>query len=206
MRSTRRCSSGRWRRVATWAGSRSPCPTRSACSGRRASRVVIVETVGVGQMEVEIASAADTTVVVVTPGWGDSMQANKAGLLEMADVFVINKSDRPGGREARRDLEQMLDLSRPGAWRPEIVDTMATDGRGGGRSLARGGPPPRPPRERGPADGAAVRSAGAGAAPGPAGALGGPHPTSSQPVRSSPRRSRPWRPASSTRTRPPTGS
>jgi LAO/AO transport system kinase len=94
--------------------------------------VVIVETVGVGQMEVEIASAADTTAVVVTPGWGDSMQASKAGLLEVADVFVINKSDRPGGREARRDLEQMLDLARPGAWRPEIVDTTATEGEGVG--------------------------------------------------------------------------
>jgi LAO/AO transport system kinase len=88
--------------------------------------VVIVETVGVGQMEVEIASAADTTVVVVTPGWGDSMQASKAGLLEVADVFVINKADRPGVREARRDLEQMLDLARPGAWRPEIIETTAT--------------------------------------------------------------------------------
>jgi LAO/AO transport system kinase len=88
--------------------------------------VVIVETVGVGQMEVEIASASDTTVVVVTPGWGDSMQASKAGLLEVADVFVINKADRPGAREARRDLEQMLDLARPGAWRPEIIDTTAT--------------------------------------------------------------------------------
>ncbi|HVT42574.1 MAG TPA: methylmalonyl Co-A mutase-associated GTPase MeaB [Acidimicrobiales bacterium] len=92
--------------------------------------VVIVETVGVGQMEVEIASAADTTVVVVTPGWGDSMQANKAGLLEVADVFVINKADRPGVREARRDLEQMLDLARPAAWRPEIVDTTASAGEG----------------------------------------------------------------------------
>jgi LAO/AO transport system kinase len=92
--------------------------------------VIIVETVGVGQMEVEIASAADTTAVVVTPGWGDSMQASKAGLLEVADVFVINKADRPGVREARRDLEQMLDLARPGAWRPEIVDTTATAGEG----------------------------------------------------------------------------
>jgi LAO/AO transport system kinase len=81
-------------------------------------------------MEVEIASAADTTVVVVTPGWGDSMQANKAGLLEVADVFVINKADRPGAREARRDLDQMLDLARPGSWRPEIVDTTATAGDG----------------------------------------------------------------------------
>ena len=113
--------------------------------------MVIVETVGVGQMEVEIASAADTTVVVVTPGWGDSMQANKAGLLEVADVFVINKADRPGVREARRDLEQMLDLARPGAWRPEIVETTATAGEGVAELWARRGPPPRPPGELGPA-------------------------------------------------------
>jgi LAO/AO transport system kinase len=92
--------------------------------------VVIVETVGVGQMEVEVASAADTTMVVVTPGWGDSMQANKAGLLEIADLFVINKADRPGAREARRDLEQMLDLSSLGSWRPPIVDTVASSGDG----------------------------------------------------------------------------
>lgn len=92
--------------------------------------LVIVETVGVGQMEVDVAAAADTTVVVVTPGWGDSMQANKAGLLEVADVFVINKADRPGVREARRDLEQMLDLSPPGDWRPPIVDTVASTGEG----------------------------------------------------------------------------
>jgi LAO/AO transport system kinase len=92
--------------------------------------VVIVETVGVGQMEIEVASAADTTMVVVTPGWGDSMQANKAGLLEIADLFVINKADRPGAREARRDLEQMLDLSSLGSWRPPIVDTVASSGEG----------------------------------------------------------------------------
>jgi LAO/AO transport system kinase len=92
--------------------------------------IVLLETVGVGQMEVEVASAADTTVVVVTPGWGDSMQANKAGLLEVADIFVINKADRAGGREARRDLEQMLDLSMTGDWRPPIVDTTATTGEG----------------------------------------------------------------------------
>lgn len=92
--------------------------------------LVIVETVGVGQMEVEVASAADTTVVVVTPGWGDSMQANKAGLLEVADLFVVNKADRPGLREARRDLEQMLELSQPSEWRPPVVATVATDGEG----------------------------------------------------------------------------
>jgi LAO/AO transport system kinase len=92
--------------------------------------VVLVETVGVGQMEVEVAAQADTTVVVVTPGWGDSMQANKAGLLEVADLFVINKADRPGVAEARRDLEQMLDLSPPADWRPPVLDTSATAGEG----------------------------------------------------------------------------
>jgi LAO/AO transport system kinase len=92
--------------------------------------LVLVETVGVGQMEVEVASAADTTVVVVTPGWGDSMQANKAGLLEVADLFVVNKADRAGSREARRDLEQMLDLSGELAWRPPVVETVATSGEG----------------------------------------------------------------------------
>lgn len=92
--------------------------------------VVVVETVGVGQMEVEVASAADTTVVVVTPGWGDSMQANKAGLLEVADVFVVNKADRPGVHEARRDLEQMLDLSAPSDWRPPVIATVASNGEG----------------------------------------------------------------------------
>jgi LAO/AO transport system kinase len=92
--------------------------------------LVIVETVGVGQMEVEVASAADTTVVVVTPGWGDAMQANKAGLLEIADLFVVNKADRPGVNEARRDLQQMLDLSAPSDWRPPVLTTVASTGDG----------------------------------------------------------------------------
>ena len=88
--------------------------------------LVLVETVGVGQMEVEIASAADTTIVVTNPGWGDALQASKAGLLEVADIFVINKSDRAGLRETHRDLEQMLDLGGERAWRPPIVETVAT--------------------------------------------------------------------------------
>ena len=92
--------------------------------------LVIVETVGVGQMEVEVASAADTTVVVVTPGWGDAMQASKAGLLEVADVFVVNKADRPGVDEARRDLQQMLDLSASSNWRPPVLTAVATTGEG----------------------------------------------------------------------------
>jgi LAO/AO transport system kinase len=92
--------------------------------------IVIVETVGVGQQEVEVAAAADTTVVVVNPGWGDAVQANKAGLLEIADLFVINKADRPGARETKRDLELMLELSAPGNWRPPIVSTVAQAGEG----------------------------------------------------------------------------
>jgi LAO/AO transport system kinase len=92
---------------------------------------VLVETVGVGQVEVEIVGAADTTVVVVTPGWGDAVQANKAGLMEIADVFVINKADRPGAEETRRDLEAMLDLTAPAeGWRPPVVEVVATEGRG----------------------------------------------------------------------------
>ncbi len=91
---------------------------------------VLVETVGVGQVEVEVAGAADTTVVVVNPGWGDAVQANKAGLLEIADVFVINKADRPGADETRRDLERMLDLTGADGWRPPVVATAATTGEG----------------------------------------------------------------------------
>jgi LAO/AO transport system kinase len=98
--------------------------------------VVIVETVGVGQMEVEIASAADTTMVVVTPGWGDAMQANKAGLLEIADLFVINKADRAGTRETHRDLELMLELTELGVWRPPILEAVATTGDGVGEVWA----------------------------------------------------------------------
>ncbi len=92
--------------------------------------VVLVETVGVGQVEVDVASATDTTVVVVNPGWGDAIQANKAGLLEIADLFVVNKADRPGVRETRRDLEGMLDLTALGEWRPPVVETVAPSGEG----------------------------------------------------------------------------
>jgi LAO/AO transport system kinase len=92
--------------------------------------VVIVETVGVGQQAGEVAAATDTTVVVVNPGWGDAIQANKAGLLEIADVFVINKADRPNAAQTRRDLDLMLDLTELGPWRPPIVETVASTGAG----------------------------------------------------------------------------
>ena len=93
---------------------------------------VLIETVGVGQVEVEIAGAADTTVVVVTPGWGDSVQANKAGIMEIADIFVINKADRKGAAETQRDLEGMMDLSSfdHDDWRPPVLRTIAATGDG----------------------------------------------------------------------------
>ena len=93
--------------------------------------LVLIETVGVGQVEVEIAGEADTTVVVVNPGWGDAVQANKAGLLEAADIFVINKADRPGARETARDLEMMLMMTQDlGEWTPPILTAVATTGEG----------------------------------------------------------------------------
>ena len=91
---------------------------------------VLVETVGVGQVEVDVSAATDTTMVVVTPGWGDGVQAAKAGLLEIADVFVVNKADRDGVADTVRDLRQMLELATPRPWTPPIVETVATTGQG----------------------------------------------------------------------------
>jgi LAO/AO transport system kinase len=87
------------------------------------ANLVMVETVGVGQAEVEVATAADTTAVVVAPGWGDAIQASKAGILEIADVFVVNKSDREDAGEAVRDLEVMLKLGPELEWTPPVVKT-----------------------------------------------------------------------------------
>ena len=91
--------------------------------------LVVIETVGVGQAEVEITDACDTTIVVLTPGWGDAVQVAKAGLMEIADVFVVNKADRQGTRETVRELRQMLDLSDVER-KPAIVQTVATKGEG----------------------------------------------------------------------------
>ena len=92
-------------------------------------QVILVETVGVGQAEVEIASAADSTVVLVVPGMGDSIQAAKAGLLEVADLLVVNKADRPDTQAAVRDLRAMVALSTSD-WKPPIVTTIATANEG----------------------------------------------------------------------------
>jgi LAO/AO transport system kinase len=94
--------------------------------------LVIVETVGVGQSEVEVAGLADTTVVLLAPGLGDSIQAAKAGLLEVGDLYVVNKADRDGGDQLARDLRAALALvpTPAGEWRRPIVKTVATSGRG----------------------------------------------------------------------------
>ena len=95
--------------------------------------VVLVETVGVGQSEVEIAGLADTTIVLLAPGMGDGIQAAKAGILEIGDVFVVNKADRDGADATVRDLRHMISLgdrTEPGLWRPPVCKTVASRGEG----------------------------------------------------------------------------
>src|SRR5688572_2890009 len=94
--------------------------------------VVLVETVGVGQSEVEVAGLADTTLVLLAPGAGDGIQAAKAGILEIGDIYVVNKSDRDGADQLRRDLRSMIALGdrSEGSWRPPIVKTVAHRGEG----------------------------------------------------------------------------
>ena len=92
---------------------------------------VIVETVGVGQDEVEIVKTADVSVVVLVPGMGDDIQAIKAGIMEIGDVFVINKADREGVLRTQKELEALLNLAhRPDMWMPPIVPTVATESKG----------------------------------------------------------------------------
>ena len=92
--------------------------------------VVVIETVGVGQDEVDIVRAADTVAVVLVPGLGDDIQAIKAGILEIADVFVVNKADREGSDRVVAELAMMLDFAGHPAWRPPIVKTSATTAAG----------------------------------------------------------------------------
>jgi LAO/AO transport system kinase len=90
-----------------------------------------METVGVGQSELDVARAADTTVVVLVPESGDSIQAMKAGLMEIADFFVINKADRAGAEQAAMSIKMVLNFRPPGGgWMPDVLQTVASDGRG----------------------------------------------------------------------------
>ena len=94
--------------------------------------VILIETVGVGQSEVEIAGLADTTLVLMAPGMGDGIQAAKAGILEIGDIYVVNKADREGADQVRRELRSMLALAdrQEGAWSPPIVKTVAAKAQG----------------------------------------------------------------------------
>jgi len=92
--------------------------------------VVIMETVGVGQSELDIAGAADTTVVVLVPESGDSIQAMKAGLMEIADFFVLNKSDRAGADQAVMSIQMILNFRKGEGWRPEVLKAVASEGKG----------------------------------------------------------------------------
>jgi LAO/AO transport system kinase len=92
--------------------------------------VVLIETVGVGQSEVDVVALADTTVVLLAPGMGDGVQAAKAGILEVADVFVVNKADRDGAAQTVRDLRHMITLGGGGAWKRPVLSTEAARGEG----------------------------------------------------------------------------
>ena len=91
--------------------------------------IVVIETLGIGQVELDIMDLADAVVVVLYPGWGDSFQANKAGLTEAGDIFVINKSDKPGVAQTRKDLQESLSLLTT-SHKPEIVETIAANDEG----------------------------------------------------------------------------
>jgi LAO/AO transport system kinase len=92
--------------------------------------IVIVETVGVGQSEIEIAELADTTLVALQPGSGDSVQLLKAGILEVADIFVVNKADHPMALQLRHEIRGMLEMLDFSGWVPELVATQAREGLG----------------------------------------------------------------------------
>ena len=99
--------------------------------------VVLIETVGVGQSEVDVVALADTTVVLLAPGMGDGVQAAKAGVLEVADVFVVNKADRDGAAQAVRELRHMIGLAERGGWTVPVLRTVASRGEGVDELVAR---------------------------------------------------------------------
>ena len=130
---TPRSSSARWPRGGTSAGCRGRRRRPSGCSTRPAATSCSSRPSGSGQSEVEVAGTADTTLVLLAPGMGDGIQAAKAGILEVADVLVVNKADRDGADGTVRDLRHavsMADRTGPGHWRPPVVRTVATTGDG----------------------------------------------------------------------------
>ncbi|MCY3539218.1 MAG: methylmalonyl Co-A mutase-associated GTPase MeaB [bacterium] len=91
---------------------------------------LLIETVGVGQSEVEIRDQVDSTVVMLTPGWGDSIQMGKAGILEIGDIYVVNKADQAGSAQTRLDLERMIHMGPNRSWQPPVLETIALEEEG----------------------------------------------------------------------------
>ena len=118
-----------WQRADRSADWRAPLPMSLRCSMPPAATVILIETVGVGQDEVDIVRLADVTVVILVPGMGDDVQTIKAGIMEIADIFVINKSDREGAERVEREIRAMQSLAaRDDNWTPPIVKTVASAG------------------------------------------------------------------------------
>ncbi len=126
------CSSGAWRHADISVAWHEPRRMPRSCSTRRVQDVVIIETVGVGQDEVDIVSAADISIVLLVPGAGDDLQAIKAGVMEIADIFVVNKADREGADRVVQAVASNLSLKTYSAseWKPPILKTEATTGAG----------------------------------------------------------------------------
>src|SRR5205823_7024199 len=113
------------------AGLTPPVDDAVAIVGAAGCQVVLIETVGVGQDEIEVAHLADATALLLVPGMADDVQTFKAGVMEIADVFVINKADRPGADRVEQEVAAMLSIGpRSDAWRPPILKTAATTGEG----------------------------------------------------------------------------
>ena len=135
---TRTCSSVRWRRAGHAGGLASTSTAAAAVLDAAGFDLILIETVGTGQSEVEVAATADTTVVLEAPEMGDEVQAIKAGLLEVADLVVVNKGDKPGAQRTAAQLRAMLVASaprdpadtRPRPKRPEVLITTASTGAG----------------------------------------------------------------------------
>ena len=133
------CSSAAWRRAAISAGWPAPPSEVALVLDAAGKDVVMIETVGVGQDEVDIVRTADVSIVTIVPGRGDEVQALKAGIMEIADIFVVNKADREGADRTVASIEALLSLQTfaAGEWRPPIVKTEATTGDGRRRSWSR---------------------------------------------------------------------
>ncbi len=128
--------SGAWLRVGRWVGVARAVARCVRCDGGGGAETILIETVGVGQDEVDVARLADVTVLVLVPGMGDEVQSLKAGVMEVADVFVVNKSDRGGAERVEAEIVAMQGLGAASdGWVAPVVRTVATTGEGVGELM-----------------------------------------------------------------------